>query len=188
MESMTLLVLGIGLFIGIHLVPTVPAVRSMLALRLGEGPYKGLFALMSAAGLVFMVLGWPGTQVPIHVFPPLAAAGNAAPVVVTIAFILFAAANMRTHIRAKLRHPMLIGLLLWAVVHLLANGDLAGTVLFGSFTAYAIVAIASAESRGALKPVVPTWKHDAIAVVAGLVLAYLVMRFHSRIFDTAPVI
>ena len=188
MESMTLLVLGLVLFIGIHLVPSAPPLRAKLVQGLGEGPYKGVFALVSAAGLVLIVLGWPGTQVPVHAFSPLAAAGKAAPVVVTLAFILFAAANMRTHIRAKLRHPMLIGLLLWAVVHLLANGDLAGTVLFGSFAAYAIFAIASAESRGAVKPVMPTWKHDAIAVVAGLALAYVVMHFHAQVFDTAPVI
>ena len=188
MASMTLLVVGLALFIGIHLVPMAPGLRARLATRLGDGPYKGLFALVSAAGLALVVVGWPGTPGRLQLFAPVAAAWAAAPLVVSIAFVLFAAANMRTHIRVWLRHPMLIGLLLWSAVHLLANGDLAGVLLFGSFAVYSIAAIASAESRGAVKPVVPLWKHDAIALVSGLLVSYLVIRFHARIFDTAPVV
>ena len=188
MASMTVMVLGLVLFIGIHLVPALPALRTRLVARLGEGPYKGLFALVSAAGLVLIVVGWPGSPVRAQLFAPISAARAAAPLIVSVAFVMFAAANMKTHIRARLRHPMLIGLLLWSGVHLLANGDLAGTVLFGSFAVYSLVAIASAESRGTVKPVAPVWKHDAIAIVAGLLVAYLVMRFHPQIFGTSPVI
>ena len=187
MASMTLLVLGLVLFIGIHLVPTAPALRAQLAARLGAGPYRGLFALVSVAGLVLIVIGWPGTPERVQLFAPIPAARAAAPVIVAIAFVLFAAANMQTHIRSRLRHPMLIGLFLWSGVHLLASGSVAGTVLFGSFAVYALVAIASAESRGAVKTVAPVWKHDAIALVAGLLVAYLVMRFHAQFFGTAPV-
>jgi len=188
MASMNLMIVGLMLFIGIHLVPMAPALRATLAARLGEGAYKGLFSLVSAAGLALIVIGWPGTQVPVHLFAPVAAAGVAAPAVVTLAVVLFAAANLRTHIRAKLRHPMLIGLLLWAVVHLLANGDLAGTVLFGSFAAYSIIAMISAEQRHALKAFIPTWKHDAIAIVAGLLVSFAVMHFHGALFATGPVL
>jgi uncharacterized membrane protein len=106
---------------------------------------------------------------------------------VTLAFVLFAAANMRTHIRRTLRHPMLLGLMLWSGVHLLANGDLTGTILFGSFLAYSVVDLVSATQRGAVKLFVPTWKHDVIAVVGGLVLAYLTIRFHPSVFGTGPV-
>ena len=185
---MALMILGIVLFLGIHLVPMMPALRAGLVAALGEGPYRGVFALTAAAGLVLIVAGWPGAPDQVRVFPPFAAARSAAPLVVTLAFVLFAAANMRTHIRAKLRHPMLIGLLLWSGVHLLANGDLAGTVLFGTFAVYSIVAIISAESRGAVKPLLPTWKHDAIAVAAGLLVAYLVMRYHAQLFGTVSVV
>lgn len=188
MTSMTLMVLGLVLFIGMHLVPTAPSLRARLAATLGERPYKGLFAIVSAAGLVLIVIGWPGTPERVALFTPVPAARAASPLVVTLAIILFAAANLNAHIRATLRHPMLIGLLLWAGVHLLANGDVAGTVLFGSFAVYALVAIASAESRHAIKPVLPTWKHDAIAVGAGLLISYLVMRFHSQLFGTPSVL
>jgi uncharacterized membrane protein len=188
MASIELLVLGLVLFIGIHLLPMAPGLRAQVATRLGEGPYRGLFALVSAAGLVLIVVGWPGTPERVEIFAPIPAARVAAPLAVSIAFVLFAAANMRTHIRVWLRHPMLIGLLIWSGVHLLANGDFAGTVLFGSFAAYSVVAIASAEARGAVKPVLPAWKHDAFALVAGLLVSYLVMRFHAQIFGTSPVI
>ena len=188
MASMTLMVLGLVLFMGIHLVPTSPTLRARLAARLGEGPYRGLFAIVSAAGLVLIVIGWPGTPERVSLFAPIPAARAASPLIVSIAFVLFAAANMQTHIRARLRHPMLIGLLLWSGVHLLANGDLAGTTLFGSFAVYSIVAIASAESRHAIKPVMPVWMHDAIALVAGLLGAYLVMRFHAQLFGTGAVL
>jgi uncharacterized membrane protein len=160
--------------------------RAGLAAQLGEGLYKGSFALVSAAGLVLIVAGWPGS--PERVFAPIPVARAAAPVVVSIAIVLLAASHLKTHIRAWLRHPMLIGILLWSGVHLLANGDLAGTVLFGSFAVYALVAMLSAESRGAVKPVAPMWKHDAIALVVGLLVAYLVMRFHAQIFGTPPVV
>ena len=185
---MTLMVVGLVLFVGIHLVPTVPTLRAQLAARLGERPYRGLFSLVSAAGLVLIVVGWPGSAERVQLFAPSPAARAVAPVIVSIAFVLFAAANMRTHIRARLRHPMLIGLLLWSGVHLLANGTAAGTVLFGSFAVYSLVAIASAETRGAVKPVAPVWRHDAIALVAGLLIAYVVMRFHPQIFGTAAVV
>jgi uncharacterized membrane protein len=185
---MTLMVLGLVLFIGVHLVPTVPALRAQLVSGLGARPYRALFALLSAAGLVLIVVGWPDRSERVQLFSPSSIARAAAPAVVSIAFVLFAAANMRTHIRARLRHPMLIGLLLWSGVHLLANGTAAGTVLFGSFAVYSLVAIASAESRGAIKPVAPVWKHDAIALAAGLLIAYVVMRFHPQIFGTAAVV
>lgn len=185
---MTLMVLGLVLFIGIHLVPTVPTLRAQLAALLGERPYRGLFSLVSAAGLVLIVLGWPGSAERVQLFAPSSAARAVAPVMISVAFVLFAAANMRTHIRARLRHPMLIGLLLWSGVHLLANGTAAGTVLFGSFAVYSLVAIVSAESRGAVKSVIPTWKHDMIALAAGLFVAYLVMRFHAPIFGVVAVV
>ena len=101
--------------------------------------------------------------------------------------VLFASANMKTHIRKTLRHPMLIGLLLWSGVHLLSNGDKAGTILFGSFFAYAIVDLVSAVSRNAVKPFEPAWKYDAMAVAGGVVLAALTIYFHPVIFGTRPV-
>jgi uncharacterized membrane protein len=93
---------------------------------------------------------------------------------------------MKTHIRSIVRHPMLIGLLLWSGVHLLANGDRAGTILFGSFLAYAIVDFLSAARRVRPLPQ-PEWKYDLMAFAGGLALALATMHFHPYIFGTGPV-
>ncbi len=184
---MTLLIAGLALFVGAHLVPTVPALRSALAARLTEQRYKGAFTLASLLGLVLIVVGFgrapPGSQL----FAPSAAAIAMAPIAMIVAFVLFAAANMRTHIRRSLQHPMLLGLLVWASVHLLANGDLRSTVLFGTFVAYALVDLGSAVHRHAVKPVVPQAKFDAIAIGAGVAVALVFMTFHRPLFGVAVV-
>jgi uncharacterized membrane protein len=82
---------------------------------------------------------------------------------------------------------MLIGLMLWSGVHLLANGDVTGTILFGSFFAYSIIAIVSAISRRSTKAFVPNWKHDLIAIAAGLAISYLTIRLHPLVFGTGLV-
>jgi uncharacterized membrane protein len=181
------MILGLVLFLGIHLLPVATRLRSVVAARMGDRKYRGAFSLVSVLGLILIVVGYRMAPDDVRLFAPLPAARSAAPLVITLAFVLFASANMRTHIRHALRHPMLLGLLLWSGTHLLANGDLAGSILFGSFFVYSIVDLASAVARGAVKPLVPTWKHDLIAVVSGVVLSWLVMRFHGSIFGTAPV-
>lgn len=184
---MTLLALGLVLFLGIHLLPTVPALRAPIAGRLGDGPYRGLFSLVSLVGLVLIVVGYyvasPGPQL----FAPLPAAIAVAPVAMTLSFVLFAAANMRTHLRRALGHPMLLGTLIWAGVHLAANGDARGTLLFGAFFAWALVDLASAVHRRAVKSFEPTARHDVIAIVAGAGIALLVMTFHRPLFGVAVV-
>lgn len=185
---MSLMIAGLVLFIGIHLVPAVPPLRACMLARLGDAGYRAVFTAAAVLGLLLIVAGYYVRPERVQLFAPYAAARDAGPALVTIAFVLFAAANMKTHIRRILRHPMLIGLLLWSGVHTAANGDLAGTVLFGSFFAYSVVALVSATSRGAAKTFSPDWKHDLMALAGGLVLSYLTMRFHPVLFGTGPVI
>lgn len=184
---MTLLIAGLAIFLGVHLLPAMPAARLALVGRWGDQRYKTIFALASAAGLALIVAGYAlsGDRVP--VFAPLPVARALAPWAMTLSFILLAAANMRGHLRRRLRHPMLLGVIVWSLVHLLANGDRAGTVLFGAFLAYALVDLASAINRGAVKSFEPTIRHDAIAVVGGTVVALAVMTFHRLLFGV-PVV
>jgi uncharacterized membrane protein len=184
---MSTLALGLALFLGIHLLPTMPTLRSPIAERLGAGPYRGLFSLVSLAGLVLIVVGYRAAGPGERLFAPLPAAIAVAPVAVTISFILFAAANMRTHLRRALGHPMLLGTLIWAAVHLGANGDARGTLLFGAFVAYAVVDLASAVHRRAVKTFEPSARHDVIAIVIGVGIALLVMTFHRPLFGVAVV-
>lgn len=186
---MALLILGLVLFLGVHLLPTLPAVRGGLVARFSEQRYKRLFSLASAAGLVVIVAGFahagPGARETI--FAPVPAAIAIAPIAMVVSFVLFAAANMKGHLRHALKHPMLLGLLIWSLVHLLANGDLRSTVLFGAFLAYALVDLASAVSRHAVKTFVPQAKFDVMAIVGGTVVALLVMTFHRVLFGVPAV-
>jgi len=184
---MSLLVAGLVVFLGIHLVPAFPTLRNGLVARLGEGRYKGMFSLASAAGLALVVAGYLQAPPNVRVFAPNATAIATAPFAITLAFILFAAANMRGYLRHTLQHPMLLGVAVWATVHLLANGDLRGTLLFGAFLAYAALDLASAISRQAVKPFVPAFKYDLMAIVGGALVAAGVMTLHRVLFGV-PVV
>ncbi|QDZ29733.1 NnrU family protein [Noviherbaspirillum sp. UKPF54] len=184
---MTMLILGLVLFLGIHLLPVLAPVRNKLFDALGERKYKGLFSLVSAIGLALIVVGYARAPSEPQLFAPSAAALRIAPGAMIISFILLAAANMKTHIRRVLRHPMLLGVGIWAAVHLAANGETKATVLFGAFLAYALVDLASAIGRHAVKSFVPAARQDVIAVVAGTALALLVMAFHRALFGVAAV-
>lgn len=184
---MTMLVLGLLAFCGIHLVPVAPGMRGALLRSLGEKAYKGMFSLVSALGLVLIVIGYARAPAGTRLFDPFPGAIAIAPFAMIVSFILLAAANMRTHIRQTFRHPMLIGIGIWATVHLLANGDAKGSLLFGAFLAYAIVDILSASSRHAVKRFVPVGRQDVIAIISGAVLAVLLMLFHGELFGVKAV-
>jgi len=184
---MSLLILGLLVFLGIHLVPALPALRSAAIARLGEQRYKGLFSMVAGVGLVLIVVGYAYAPRGAQLFAPSIGARHAALLAVPLAFVLLAAANMKGRIRRALRHPMLIGTGLWALVHLLANGHAKATLLFGAFLAFAALDLGSAVARGAVKPFVVVPKHDLIAVGGGIGLALLVLLFHRILFGVAPV-
>ena len=185
---MTILAVGLALFIAVHLVPSIPPLRAGLVARLGAMPYRGVFSLASLVGLVLVV--WGFSRAPFEpVYAPPSWGRHAAIIAVPIALVLFAAANMPTHIRAVLRHPMLLGLLLWALTHLLANGDLRSIVLFGSLAGFAVLDLVSVVMRGK-QPTpdkAPRLAMDAAAAVGGLLAAGLLTYFHAALFGM-PVI
>ena len=180
---MTLLVAGLVLFLALHLIPSAPPLRATLVERLGEKPYRGVFGAIALVSLGIIVWGFSRAPFEALYAPPLWGR-HAALTVVPVALVLFAAANMPTHIRALVRHPMLVGLLLWALAHLLANGEARSVVLFGGFALFAVVDLVSAVARGkgpASDPA-PRFAMDAAAVVGGLLVAGLLMRFHGALF------
>jgi uncharacterized membrane protein len=184
---MVILVFGLVLFLGIHLVPMLPGMRNSLLESYGEKRYKGVFSLISALGLLLIVIGYARAPAAPRLFNPFPGAIAIAPIAMVISFVLLAAANMRTHIRRAVMHPMLIGVGIWAAVHLLANGHAKDTLLFGAFLAYAVIDIISATRRHAVKPFKPVAKQDAIAIVAGILLALLVMTFHRQLFGVRTI-
>ena len=184
---MAFLIAGLAIFVGVHLLPVFPSARLTLMTRSGENRYKAIFSFASALGLVLIIAGYALSGDRVRVFAPVPAARAIAPYAMIVSFILFAAANMRGHLRRFLRHPMLIGLLIWSGVHFLANGDRTGILLFGGFFAYAVIDLVSAIARGAVKSFVPAAKYDVMAVVGGTAVALAVMTFHRLLFGV-PVV
>lgn len=184
---MTYLITGLLLFAGIHLLPTGVALRQRLILRLGENAYKGLFSLIALAGIVLMVMGYSNTG-KIAVYQPLSELRPLTFVLMAIAMVLFAAANMPTNIKRFTRHPMLWGLVLWSIAHLLANGDKAALLLFGGLGVYGLLGMLSGNRRGALKQQhkVPLVK-ETMTVAAGLVVYVVFIAMHQRLFGVAVI-
>ncbi|MBF9234029.1 NnrU family protein [Microvirga alba] len=168
---MTLLVVGLIVFLGIHLFTMARGWRAGLIAKIGEGPYKGLFSLLALSGLVLIVIGYgqyrQAGYIPVW-DPPVWARHLALPLV-WIAFVCFPAAYLPGRIKALLKHPMLAGVKTWAFAHLLANGDLGSILLFGSFLAWAVMARISVKYRGEPVPAPPPpgIRNDLLAVLIG---------------------
>jgi uncharacterized membrane protein len=187
---MTLLIIGIATFLGLHVVPTRRGLRERLVARLGEGPYKGLFALLSGASFILLVYGFAKAPL-IQVWSPPPWTRWVAIVLMLPAFIFLVAAYVPGQIKAKLKHPFLVAIKTWALAHLIANGDLASIILFGSFLAYAAydrITLKRRKATGLVTvPATGPPSNDVIAVVLGLVL-YLSFLFwlHRLLIGTSP--
>lgn len=176
---MVLLIAGIVVFFGVHLIPSLP-IREQLHTKLGEGGYKGLFSLGALLGIVLIVLGFRSAEF-VPLWEPLPFGRNLAIFAMPIAAILVIAANMPNNLKRWLKHPMLIGIGLWGIVHLTANGDLSSTIIFASFLVYSVLNIALVESGGRGK------QHETVSVfwdlgtvVAGIVLYAFLFGFHHH--------
>lgn len=147
---MTLLILGLVLFLGAHSVRIVAdAWRTRMRARLGEGGWKGLYSLLSVAGFVLIVWGYGlARQEPLVLWTPPPAMRHIAALLTLLSFVLLAATYVpHNGIRARLRHPMMLAVKVWAFAHLLANGTLADLVLFGAFLVWAVLGFRAARGR-----------------------------------------
>lgn len=153
---------------------------------LGQRGYQALFAALSVVGLVLMVLGYRAVQFN-PVYTPPAWGSTAAVMLMLPAAILVVAAYAPGNVRRYTRHPMLWGVALWSLAHLLANGDFASLLLFGSFGVYALLDMASANLRGVRKSTQQfPWSRDAFAVIIGLVVYSGLLRLHPILFGVSP--
>lgn len=184
---MTLLILGILLFTGVHLFPEAVNLRAGVIARFGEMGYKAGFALLSLVGFALIIVG-KGQAEFVPLWQPPVWSRHVAYPLMLCAFVLLPAANMPTNIKRFTRHPMLWGVTLWALAHLTANGDLASVILFGGFGGYALVDMWLANKRGDQKSeeVLPIWK-DAIVIVAGLVAYAVFVVAHPYLFGVSLV-
>ena len=144
------LVAGLVVFLGVHSSRMLAdGWRSRTIERLGAKPWKAFYALVSLAGLALLVWGYGvARQQPVQLWSPPVGLRHAAALLTWFAFVLLAAAYVPgNQIKARLHHPMLLGTKVWALAHLLANGTLAGAILFGSFLLWAVTMFASARRR-----------------------------------------
>jgi len=190
---MSLLILGLIVFLGAHSVRIfADSWRKAQIARIGEGPWKGLYSLVSIAGFVLLIWGYGRARADTAVlWQPPSWTYYLAALFTLAAFVLVAAAYVRgTRIKSALHHPMLLGVKSWAFGHLIANGTLADVVLFGGFLAWAIVDFAASRRRdriaGTTYPA-GTVARDAIAIAIGVV-AWAVFAFylHERWIGVRP--
>ncbi len=190
---MAMLVLGLVLFLGIHSTRMFadPWRTGMIA-RMGALPWKGLFAGISLAGFAAIVWGFRlARQETLVLYSPPAWMHHVTALLMVVSFVLLAAAYIpRNSIQARLHHPMVLGVKLWAVGHLLSNGEVVNVLLFGAFLVWAVLNFRSARRRDRAEGTVYRPGHvigTAVAVVTGLVAwSVFALLLHGPLIGVRP--
>jgi uncharacterized membrane protein len=175
---------GILMFGGLHLWSIFcPSMRNRLFERFGEQFYKSGYSIISLVGLILIGIGYVLTKdVGFYLYHPSSGAKHITMLLVLIGFILMASNAGKGYIRKWVKHPFSIGAGLWAIGHLISNGETGVVLIFGMFLAISILDIAFAVTRGEMPNHAPVIKRDVIAVVAGLIaFAVMLLFFHPYI-------
>ena len=190
---MAALVLGLVLFLGMHSTRIVAeGWRSGMVERLGDRGWKALYSMLSIAGFVLVVWGYAlARQDPVLLWnPPPVGLRHAVSLLTLVAFVLVGAAYVPdNHFKAKLRHPMILGVKVWAFSHLIVNNTLADLVLFGSFLVWAVLDFRSARRRDRTLVTVPdaVMSRTVITVVVGAVAwALFAFWLHGAWIGVSP--
>lgn len=193
---MSLFILGLVLFFGIHMLPFYPEYRALIIEKMDndmvdeEGLYKLVFGIISLLGLIFIGIG-KGSMEFIGLWDTPVFFRYVAVVLIPVSFILMVAAYMPNNIKRYVPHPMLTGVIIWAATHLMVNGDVAAIILFGSFVVYSIVAIKLANRRQYdesgvqdIQETIPVVK-DAIVIGIAMLGFLLLLWLHKFLFGRA---
>ena len=197
--GLTIMILGLVLFLGTHTLTTRRGARASLISSMGEGGYKIAYSLVSVAGIALIAYGfsryraagyidvWEGAVSP----GVLRGLKHTTVALMLPASILLVASYLRGRIYTAIKHPMLTAVKLWAAGHLLANGDLGSIILFGSFLAWAVYDRISLKSRSdAGAPPIPVGGvgNDVLAVIIGVIVyVAIVFAFHPVVIGV-PVV
>lgn len=190
---MLMLVLGLMIFISIHLLPTQVDVRNGLAARLGEGAYKAMFSLVAALGLALIIFGYnklhltPGKNPQIWQPPPFTR--HIAMTLMLPVFPLLVSAYVPGRITAAVRHPMVLAVKLWALAHLLVRGDLGSMILFAGLLGWAVfdrISLKRREAAGLVHVKSGPVRNDIIAVIVGLLIYVFFLKWgHQALIGPA---
>ena len=188
---MTLFLVGLVLFLGIHSVAIVaPAWRDAQAAR-NPGAWKGIYSVISIAGFALLIYGYGlARQSPVVVWTPPTAMRHIALLLMVPVFPLLLAAYLPGRIKAAAKHPMLLAVKFWALAHLLSNGMLVDLILFGAFLAWAVldrIAVGRRAVPRAIPGAPASALNDVIALGGGLALYLLfVLWAHRWLIGVAP--
>lgn len=178
-----MLVLGVILWTDAHLLKTVlPKVRAGMDDRLGAGRARGIMALIMLSGIILMIIGYRSAEVT-QIYSPAGWAGPVNNLLMFVAILLLGMGSSKGRLRSLLRHPMLTGVLVWVVAHLLVNGDLASIILFGGMALWAIshMVLLNAANRDWVRPEPGPAKGDAKLFVIAAVLYVVIVGIHTML-------
>jgi len=184
--GLSILIIGLLVFHASHLFVTRRDARAAAIERLGLNGYRAAFSVVSLAGVVLIVWGFAQYRATgwIDVWYPPAFTRHIAALLMLFASVFLVATYIPSHIKTKLKHPMLAAIKTWALAHLIANGDLGSILLFGSFLAWGVMARIAAKKRGDTGPVAAPrgFRNDVTVVVFGLALyVALGLYFHPYV-------
>jgi len=190
MTDIAIFAAGMVVFFGVHLYAAFrPRGAGDVEVRLGRNVYRGLCSLASAVGLALLIWGYDGWVNAVPVWDPPFWTRHVPMLLMIPAMILFAAAELpRGRIKQTARHPMMLGVKLWALGHLIANGDLASILLFGGFLAFAVVDRIAVKRRNPPEPEAPaSGMADLAAILLGLGLYALIVFWAHGALIGVPV-
>lgn len=191
---MLILILGLVVFLGIHSVRIfADGFRENQIAKRGLGPWKGIYTLVAIVGLVLIVWGYGQARLdPVVFWTAPSWMNHLTALLMVFSLVFFVTSHLPAgKIKAAVKHPLLLSAKIWALAHLLVNGDLTSILLFGSFLAWAVldrIAVKKRVAAGkASEPVAGPVKWDAIALVGGLVLyAAFAFFLHNWLFGVSP--
>jgi uncharacterized membrane protein len=197
---MTQLILGLVLFLGAHSVRILAdGWRDQTIAAYGEKAFKGVYTLVAILGFYLLVVGYGEARLqPLVLWNPPIFTKHISMLLMLLSSILLIAAYIpRNHFKMRLKHPMVLSVKVWALSHLLANGNLADLVLFGSFLIWAVLNFRSARARDRAQvqnsdaneeaPLKPNLLATLIALFGGMGLwAVITFVLHAKVVGVAP--
>jgi uncharacterized membrane protein len=200
---MTWLLLGLVLFLGAHSTRIfADGWRTKTLEAWGEKPFKGVLALVSLVGFYGLIVGYAQVRMePVVIWQPPIATRHISVLLMLFASILLVAAYIpANHFKVRLGHPMVLSVKVWALAHLLANGNLADLLLFGAFLAWSVMNFKSARARDRAKAesqalvqdesvqtTLPKTSATLMTVVVGAGLwAIITFVLHAKVVGVSP--
>lgn len=182
------LILGVALWSGVHLIPSLGlSLKAGLIQKIGVNGYKGVFSVLMIVAITLIVIGWGATD-PVSLYDSPSWAGSTTALLMLNAFVLFVAAYHPSRLKRIIRHPQLNGVILWSIAHLISNGDSRSLILFGGLGLWALIEIRMINAReGAwVKPNAPSMLVEIRGLAIGLVVFVAALFLHPYFAGVAP--